>query len=203
MTGPEHGILGVVLAHLGFHQRWGWRITAVMGVASLLPDVDALSYLAGGMAFSRYHRGPTHSLGGALALSCLLALTCLMVLWVARRVAAQWRRRGPPPLWLDELAAPTGGPLAGFGVVAGASMVAMAAHLLVDALYPWPMPLLWPLSGARFCLALFGWADAGVLAILLATMFALGIWRTRSRRAAVGGIAALTAYVGARALLGA
>ncbi len=202
MTGPEHCILGAVIAHLGFHQRWGARITGVMVVASIVPDTDSLTLLAGRSIFYEYHRTAFHSLAGIAAASLLVAVLALLTASVGarladgnagasgrlRRWAAYLGERGPA------------NPLRHVLLVSGVSLLAMAVHLGTDMLFPWPIPLLWPFSHAAFGHAILDWADKAPLVILLAGMFGMAFTRGRTRPAAVLTCAALAAYFAFRLL---
>ena len=94
MTGPEHCILGAVIAHLGFHQKWGARVTGAMVVASILPDSDALTLLAGEAAYHAYHRTLFHSLGGITAASLLVAGLALLAASAGARLVRAHGRGG-------------------------------------------------------------------------------------------------------------
>lgn len=201
MTGPEHCILGVVLAHLGFHQKWGARVTAVMAVASIAPDCDALTLLAGRAVFYEYHRTLFHSLGGIAAASLLMAALALLVAAAGARLAGRTDGQGRLQRWAGYLGERgPGNPLRNVPLVFGVSLLAMAVHLGLDMLFPWPIPFFWPLSREAVGYPILDWGDKVTLAILLAGMFGLGIWRTRTRRAAVLTCAALATYLAFRVI---
>jgi len=201
MTGPEHCIFGAVLSHLGLHQRYGTRVTVVMIVASIVPDIDALTILGGRMAYYQHHRTLMHSFGGAAIASVGLAALCVVFCLLAR--VAKPNADGRLGQLMCTLAATgsAGNCLTNFPLIAGVSFLAMAAHLLTDALYPWPVPLLWPLSRAEIGFRIIDWGDPGVLAIMLAAMFGLAVSRGRTRRVAWISLVVFGLYLCTRALL--
>jgi membrane-bound metal-dependent hydrolase YbcI (DUF457 family) len=199
MTGPEHCILGAVLAHLGFHQKWGARVTAVMVIASILPDADTLTLVAGRAAYYEYHRTLFHSLGGIAVASAVTAVLVLLTAKAAGRLA----RRAGPSSRLGRWAGYVGergnaNPLRSVLLVFGVSMLVMVAHLGLDTLFPWPIPLLWPFSHRAVGYPVLDWGDEVTLAILLAGMFGLGLMRNRTRLAAVLTCLALAGYLAFR-----
>jgi inner membrane protein len=200
MTAPEHLILGAVLAHLGLHQKHGWRLTAVVVVSSILPDADALSLLGGREAYFAYHRTALHSLGGVLAASVLVAGLCQFVPPLARRVGPWFRSLGRLAEPVQTLGQPTANPPLSFRLAWAASFLGLVAHIATDMLYPWPVPILWPFSQQGFCVGALDWGDPAVLAIVLAAMFGLAIARRHTRGVAAASLCALALYVGARVL---
>jgi membrane-bound metal-dependent hydrolase YbcI (DUF457 family) len=201
MTGPEHCILGAVLAHLGFHQKWGARVTGVMVVASIVPDSDALTLLAGRVAYHEYHRTFFHSLGGIAGASLLVAGLALLAAAAGARLARRADGQGRRRRWAGYLGERgPGNPLRNVPLVFGVSLLAMAVHLGLDMLFPWPIPLLWPLSRDLVGYPILDWGDKVPLAILLVGMFGLGIGRGRTRLVAVLTCAALAAYLAFRVI---
>jgi len=157
-----------------------WPITALCVFMAIAPDLDLIPGLLQGKPIL-YHGGITHSLGGGVLLSLGVAGVGSYFGWPFRRVL-----------------------VLGF--------VAYASHLLLDPLgpdgrVPYGIPILWPLSDARFLFPTpllpgvrhAGTADAtlaefvrGVLSVhnitaiasevlLLAPWIGLGLWRTHSK----------------------
>jgi len=200
VTGPEHCILGAVLSHLGFHQRWGARVTGVMVLASIVPDGDSLTLLAGRLAFYAHHRTLFHSLGGIVVASLLMA----GLAWLAAVLGSRMAGRADAEARLHRWAGYLGergpaNPLRNARLIFAASLLAMAAHLGMDALFPWPIPLFWPFSSEAVGLPIIDWGDKVTLAVLLAGMFGLGTWRRHTRMVAILTVAALGAYLVFRA----
>lgn len=200
MTGPEHCILGAVLAHLGFHQKWGARVTGVMVVASIVPDSDSLTLLAGRNVFYEYHRTIFHSLAGIAGASLLLAGLSLATASLGARLAAgRTERQDRLRRWVGYLGERgPANPLRRVPLFFGVSLLAMAVHLGVDMLFPWPIPLFWPFSHEAVGYAILDWADKVPLAILLAGMFGLGLTRGRTRPVAALTCVAILAYLAFR-----
>jgi membrane-bound metal-dependent hydrolase YbcI (DUF457 family) len=201
VTGPEHCIFGALVSHLGFHQRWGARLTGVIVVASILPDVDSLTIIGGRLAFYRYHRTLTHSLAGVVAASVVLAALARMLPRLARWAAPRFSEGGRAGRALRYLADGPRNPLRNFPLLFGVGLLAMVLHLGIDALYPWEIPALWPLSAAEVRYSLVDWGDRLVLTVMLAGMMGLGIWRQRARQVAVVALSALGVYLLGRLLL--
>ena len=65
-------------------------------------------------------------------------------------------------------------------------------------LFPWPIPLLWPLSRDLVGYPILDWGDKVPLAILLVGMFDLALRRGRTRLVAVLTCAALATYIALR-----
>lgn len=202
MTGPEHCIFGALIAHLGLHQRYGARATAVLVVASIAPDIDSLTLLAGRMAFYRHHRTAFHSAGGVFPLAMLLAGLCRAVPLVSSRLTPRLQSKGCLHRWASHLGEAEGNCLRSFPLLLAMAGAAMLAHILIDALYPWEMPLLWPFSQRTLCWPIIDWGDRAIMFGLVGAMLALGLWRRRTRLVAVVSLLGLIGYVSALALVG-
>jgi membrane-bound metal-dependent hydrolase YbcI (DUF457 family) len=131
MKVPEHLALAFLTAQFGVQQQYGPGGTALMMLAGFLPDLDAVTALAGWDLYRRWHRKIGHGLPmtllGPLALALLGAFAFHL---------------GPfRPLWLW-------------------LQVALLGHLVSDVLfYRWPVQLLWPLSRRGWEAGLIGWND--------------------------------------------
>ena len=205
MWSVEHGVFGAAVSQLGFHQRWGARTTALFIVASLLPDVDSVTLFFGREAYFSYHRGLTHTLGAAvLGAALLAALFCAARGHLpptsrgekpreeqsdhAVRQPAGWRAGGPAD----------GGAWREFGLFFGIGLLAIMGHLLADTLYPWPIPIFWPLSSRKLAFDVLGWGDGGIRNWTIVTMLALAVLRRHRRAVALFSLAALALYIGWR-----
>ncbi len=131
MKVPEHLALSFLMAQLGVQEQYGPGGTALMMAAGFLPDLDAVTALAGWDVYRRWHRKLGHGLPvtlfGPVALAALgsfaLDLGPFLPLW----------------LWLQ---------------------VALLGHLISDMLfYRWPVQLLWPLSLRGWGGGSVGWND--------------------------------------------
>ena len=76
----------------------------------------------------------------------------------------------------------------------------MSVHLGLDLLFPWPIPVLWPLSSNLVEYPISDWGDKVTLTILLAGMWGLALFRGRTRLPAALTCAALAAYLAFRAI---
>ena len=86
------------------------------------------------------------------------------------------------------------------GLLFGAALLAMTAHILTVALYPWAVGLLWPFKDTGYCWPVLNWGDWGILAIAVFGMFALGLAARRRRLMAAGTLLLFAAYTAARYL---
>lgn len=109
--------------------RSAWGLAAAAALIALVPDMDALSLLAGPQAFLVWHGGFLHG----LALVPVLALCCLLLF---RPLLRPLRQPGAPPgswtrVWLF-------------------CCGLLCLHLWLDAVTPWGIKLLAPFSGERW-----------------------------------------------------
>ncbi len=199
MMGPEHGILGAVVSHLGFHQKWGGRMTGVLVAASLAPDADSLAILAGRQAFYVFHRTLFHSFPGVVVLPALLAAGCRAIPLLAGRIAAGADPDSRAGRAAGYMAAPEGNCLRNWPLLFGVSLLGMVLHLGADLIYPWELPLLWPFASREFVFPLVDWGDRVVLTIMVGAMFGLALWRGRTRRVALVSLGLLGGYLLLRA----
>ena len=168
MTTYEHAMLGLTLAlAAGAHRRHGWALPVTAAVAAALPDWDAVTIFFGPEAYATGHRTWGHNLLCAGSLGALTgALGFLCYASVRGRRAAfplpDGDRPVRPPLTARDF---VGWVL--MGLLAGLS------HLLVDAVYPWPIPLLWPFDESRWGVAVLEWGDLPPILLFLGEMFAL------------------------------
>jgi len=202
MTAAEHCMLGGVLAHLGFHQKYGRPITVFMVIAAVLPDIDSVALLLGNNAFSELHRGPTHSVGGILLLSLLTALASPLLIALARRV-----KRGAEPdsrrrRLLDSLGfdGTSESVLGNRPILFAASLVVMGAHIVVDYFFHWPIPVLWPITAREYALPVLNWGDMVTVVVLIAGVSALALVHRHKRAIAIGTVSVLIGYVAGRCL---
>jgi membrane-bound metal-dependent hydrolase YbcI (DUF457 family) len=85
MDNLTHSLFALTLARTRLG-RAGRGATAALVLASNAPDIDAVSWLAGGMgSYLRWHRGPAHGLLGIAALGCACGA-------VVRGACRLWKR---------------------------------------------------------------------------------------------------------------
>ena len=131
MKVPEHLALSFLMAQFGVQQQYGPGGTALMMLAGFLPDLDAITAVAGWDVYRRWHRKLGHGLPMTLLGPLVLALLGSHVGSLGAFL----------PLWLWLQAA-------------------LLGHLLFDVLfYRWPVQLLWPLSRRGWQVGLVGWND--------------------------------------------
>jgi membrane-bound metal-dependent hydrolase YbcI (DUF457 family) len=167
MKVPEHLALSFLMAQFGVQQEYGPGGTALMMLAGFLPDLDAVTVVAGWDVYRRWHRKLGHGLPMTLCGPLVLALLGAFVFQL-----------GPfLPLWLWLQAA-------------------LLGHLIPDILfYRWPVQLLWPLSRRGWAAGLIGWNDlVPTLCFYVAAALVLAL-PDFAPQAALGGILGVVLYL--------
>ena len=190
MENLTHTLTGILLAQAGL-RRWTPRATAIIVVASNLPDIDILS-AGSAINYLTYHRHITHSLPAAPVMA---ALAVLLV-----EGAYRIRRRTTEPLrW---------------GPAFSVALIATLAHHALDMTNAYGMRLWLPFDDSWSGWDLLFIVDPWVWGILLlailappalrfvlpALRFALPRFAARSQFAWAG-LGILIAYIGVRAVL--
>lgn len=180
-----HALVSVALSRAGLN-RVTPRATPLLLTAGLIPDIDAITTLAGPAVWLNYHYGPTHSIVGGAA----LAAGCAAAFW--------WLGRNHPQRPIRFLNALV------------ASLVGVAVHILLDLAGSRGVELLWPFRGKRFSWDLVDTVDPWILAFLLIGLLLPGLLRMVTeeigakssargpQRGAIVGLALVLLYVGAR-----
>ena len=137
MNPIAHVTLGLHIANLGFYQRYGRRATLILATASLFPDIDSATFFISREAYTHYHRVFTHSLGGWVLCGAVLALL------TAHRDLKRW-----------------------FCIDWALWVLGMIGHTATDVITRWAIPVFYPLSTARWSLAIVSWGDG----------FLTGLW---------------------------
>jgi membrane-bound metal-dependent hydrolase YbcI (DUF457 family) len=164
-----HVSVGLHIANLGFHQRFGRRASLILATASLFPDIDSVGLLFSREAYLQYHRSFTHALGGWVSCGALLALLS------ARRHVKRW-----------------------FPIDWGLWMLGMAGHTLADVITRWPIPVFYPLSRQAWSLALVSWGDGFLTLWLPGLALAAALWPKQRRLVSVIALAVSLAYLAYR-----
>lgn len=124
MDNLTHTLLGIALAQAGFSRRYGKGTTALMAIASNLPDLDALVLFYPGWDAILYRRMLTHSIVGLPMLAAAAA-------WVFR-------------LFFKQMSWP-----AAFGLC----LLAMLVHVFFDLINSFGVVLFYPFDLTRHELA--------------------------------------------------
>lgn len=90
-----HLLTGACLSRTGLNRKTGLA-TLTMVLAAEAPDLDAVSYLGGGVSGLQHHRGITHSLLGA---PFIAAITVGVVYGIYRLLLKSGRQTKLPPNW--------------------------------------------------------------------------------------------------------
>ncbi len=138
MDNLTHSLTGLMLARAGL-AKFSGRGTAILVVASNIPDIDVVSWVGGPVAALEYHRWYTHTL---LFSPLMAALAVLLVRLIGRK---------PIPWW------------PAFGL----SMIGVLSHLAFDWTNSYGIRLLMPFNREWLRLDLNNVIDAWILAILL------------------------------------
>ena len=125
MDNLTHSLFGAVLARAGLSQRFGRGTTALLVVASNIPDIDIVLALTHGDDAAWLRRTHSHSVLGGPILAVLLGV-------IAWRLS-KGRIRLP--------------------VACGLALLGVAGHVGLDLLNSYGVVVLYPFSGTRFELA--------------------------------------------------
>ena len=140
MDNLTHSLFGAVLARSGLAQRHGRGTTALLVIASNLPDLDAILLLTHGESSAWLRRTHSHSILGAP----ILALALGLCWWAATR----GRIRLP--------------------AACAMALLGVAGHVGLDLLNSYGVVALWPFSLHRYELAWVYIIDLAMLALLAA-----------------------------------
>jgi hypothetical protein len=197
MTTPEHTLVGIHLAlACGLHRSFGWKVVALAGVASNVPDWDGLPMLFDMGRFEAGHRVWGHNVASIVLAALLLGGTQWAFDWIGTIgdwVSARFHKTIPPrPAGESRF---SGAMLAvAFTCVA---LVAQLVHLPCDmvvsggsGLSDWAIQPWWPFSSTAYVYPLIPWGDVGPTVILMTGMIVIAKWRAR-----ISTISALTLIV--------
>lgn len=169
MDNVTHSLFGAVLARAGFAQRHGRGTTALLVVASNIPDLDAILLLTHGESAAWLRRTHTHCVTGGPVLALLLGLAW----WLGSRKRIPLR------------------------VTCGLSLLGVAGHVGLDLLNSYGVVALWPFTIRRFELAWVYIIDLAMLAILLSPLLLRRWLRSREARLHQVVLVLFLAYVAA------
>jgi inner membrane protein len=170
MDNLTHSLTGLALARTGL-DRTTPGATLALVVASNLPDIDVVTWLAGTTTYFHHHRDLTHSVLGAPLLALGLALLLRAVVAGARLL----------PLL-------------------ACSVLGVAAHVFMDLWTSYGTRVLSPFDHTWYTWDLVFIIDPYVLLLLLGCLLVPRASRL-APRAAVSSLVLVLAYVGARGLL--
>jgi inner membrane protein len=165
-----HPLPGLALARAGLSRRTRGA-TAVLVLASNLPDVDLVFGLRGTAAYLEHHRDLSHSVVGAPLLALGLALALRAIVKESRLA------------WLVLC-----------------SLLGVAGHVFMDLWTSYGTRVFSPFDHGYYAWDLVFIVDPLILALLLVSVF-LARERAFGARAAAAGLSLVLAYVGARGVL--
>ena len=193
-------------------------VVVVILFSGILPDIDWFSSLSGPRAYLAWHRAPTHSLVGWLALSILAVILPYVVVLSfggtrSGGVAIPLGKGGPRQTGEDPQTLAPRGVHALFGSMLLASICSLFLHLSLDLCQADGVALLWPFSPRRFALDLLPGFDLWLLIILAAAILLPELFllvgeeigsrakRPRGQKGAIIGLACAAVYLSARFLV--
>jgi membrane-bound metal-dependent hydrolase YbcI (DUF457 family) len=156
MNPIAHTTVGLHIANLGFYQRYGRRATLILAAASLLPDIDSVTFFISREVYSQYHRVFTHSLGGWVICGAVVALL------TAHRDLKRW-----------------------FLIDWGLWALGMMAHTATDVITRWAIPVFYPFLNVRWSFALVSWGDGFLTSMWLGLVVAAELF-SKYRRSLSG-----------------
>lgn len=159
MNPIAHTTLGLHLANVGLYQRYGRRASLILAAASLFPDIDSVTLFISREVYSQYHRVFTHSLGGWVTCGAILALL------TARRDLKRW-----------------------FFIDWGLWALGMMGHTATDVITRWAIPVLYPLSNARWSWPIVSWGDGILTSLWLVLAVAAVCWSKYRRAISIGAL---------------
>lgn len=171
MTLPEHLICSVMVAQLGYRQRYGWKAVPIIALAGIAPDADCVTKLIYEPWFWTMH----HALGHGL-----LPLTVLALL--IGSVGAKWAKL--PIL-----------PIVGWCFAAG------VVHGLCDMPYFWGVQWLWPFSTVAWAFHAIKYLDLFILGAWLLSAWLLYRKPQSGFFIAVVTLSGIATYIGLRMVL--
>ncbi len=197
MTTPEHTLVGIHTAiALRVHERFGWTVVALAGIASNFPDWDGLPMLVDIARFEAGHRVWGHNF-------VWITISSFVVAWL------QWRYH-----WIESLAmrlrnyAP-----AGFGMEQQAKSIPLVAMFLVcfgvqtihlpcdmvvsggHGLSDWLIRPFWPISSIGYVFPLIPWGDVGPILIMMAGAISLAKFPSKLSLQSIATLSVLCVYL--------
>lgn len=162
----SHGLLGSIIAGLGFGKKYQLLGYVATIVGSIAHDFDLLTVLRGPKAFYKYHREITHSLIGTLVLAIMISLGVYLFTPVKELLMVF--------------------------VMVG---VGLLSHLALDILTPWGLPLFHPFTSKKFSLDLIWFYDPVLICSLVAGVYFGYQMPAYKTVISVGAVSVITAYL--------
>lgn len=201
MTTFEHALLGVngALA-AGLHQRYGWQMVAMAGLAAVSPDWDGLTIVLGPTVFAEGHRVWGHNLLACVLVGILIGILDYQLDLVTRggRVLTKCLRLRVQTELTVRTERSARHQIVWIFVAVVAALSQLPADMLVsgtDTLPDWEVKLLWPFSDRGWVCPMVPWGDVGISLVFVAGMFATIKWPSRTRIIAGITLGCVAAYI--------
>jgi membrane-bound metal-dependent hydrolase YbcI (DUF457 family) len=177
MDNLTHTLFGITLSRTPL-SRAGRGTTAVLIVASNIPDIDVVTSGGGFVNYLAWHRGPTHGPLGIIALGCVSALLV--------HGFQRLRRKDEPRAPLVLLCA--------------VAMIGVAGHILMDLPTSYGTRLLSPFDWHWFSIDWMPIIDIYLMAVLAACLFVGHTSEAARRRNAYLALLLMAANYGVRGI---
>jgi len=192
------GVNGALAA--GLHQRYGWQVVAVAGLAAVSPDWDGLTLIFGSTAFAEGHRVWGHNLMACVLVGILIGILDYQLDLVTRggRVLIKCLRLRVQTELNVRADRSARHQIVWIFVAVIAALSQLPADMLVsgtDTLPDWEVKLLWPFSDRGWVYPMVPWGDVGISLIFIAGMFATIKWRSKTRLIACLTLGCVAAYI--------
>lgn len=204
MTTLEHSLVGIHMAiAVGAHQRFGWSVVALAGIASNVPDWDGLPMLIDMARFEAGHRVWGHNFLVIFLTSLLLAWTQSKYGWLESLRRRLSRFLPPTSYRAGDVTAPS------LQILFAYAFVSQALHLPCDmvvsggnGLTDWQVKPFWPFSDQGRMYPLIPWGDVGPTIILMCGAIALAKLPTHARWVSFATLGVLCTYLLVRGFQG-
>lgn len=202
MTTYEHVMLGVngTLA-VGLHERYGWKIVAMAGLAAASPDLDGLTWLVSNDLFSIGHRVWGHNVMACLLLGILIGVLDYrldVVTRVGRPVTRSLRLTVPEHLVALRENWEGRAERTWILVAVVATFSQLPADLAVSGtktLPVWGLKLFWPVSDREWSFQMVTYNDPGVIIVFIVGMITMSKWTTHLKQIARASLFLTIAYL--------
>ncbi len=161
-----HTLTGLLLSRTGINGPLGRPAKVALVVGAVLPDIDFIAGLNGGISTLRFHRDLTHSFFGSFLLAMALAG---LVYWFSSTKR--------------------------FWALAGLSYLGVLSHIFLDVITSFGTQILSPFSRTRYALDLVSIIDPYFTAILAFSLLMTFLFRRKASLFARIGFIALVAYL--------
>lgn len=197
MTTPEHTLVGIHAAiAVGAHQRFGWALVALAGIASNFPDWDGLPMLFDMSKFESGHRVWGHNIFWIFISSVMVAALQHHYGFV-ESCAERLKTRLPEDLAIERPTLALSWTSV-FFVCFAVQTVHLPCDMVVSGGYglsDWHIRPFWPISDVGYVYPMIPWGDIGPTLILMGGAIMLAKYPRRLPLQSLVTLAVLCAYL--------